>query len=193
MTRLRWIALPLVLLAGCASSPQNNYYTLSAESACAATSPAAHLDVLRPKTIRLPALLDRQELVVRTGPQTVDIREFDRWAEPLDQMATRILTEDLERCESAASSAESNWSLSISVDEFIADTSGHAYLSGRWWIYRNAQEMAGQPEHEFSFTEKTDGVSGTESAAAMSALLRQLADDIVSKLSHKESPAKSNL
>jgi uncharacterized lipoprotein YmbA len=189
MTRYSAIAVAVILLAGCAGSPPNTYYTLSVESPCPAISPPAHMDSLDTATIRLPGVLDRPQLVVRTGPQTVDIREFDRWAEPLDQMATRVLAEDIAPCQSALGSEKPKYLLSVSIDEFMADTFGQAHLTGRWWILGKGEEKPVQPGRSFSLSERVDQARGAESVAAMSALLGRLAGEIVGWLSHPENVA----
>ncbi len=149
MMQYGWIAVSLVLLAGCAVSPPNGYYTLSVKSPCPAILQPAHMGSLDTATIRLPGVLDRPQLVVRTGPQTVEIREFDRWAEPLDQMATRVLAEDIAPCQSTPSSEKPKYLLSVSVDEFMTDTSGRARLTGRWWTLQKGEERSDQSGHSF--------------------------------------------
>lgn len=186
MTHYSWIAT-FLLLAGCAGSPPNGYYTLSAESPCPGTAPLAHMSGLDRTTIYLPGVLDRPQLVIRSGPQTVDIREFDRWAEPLDQMASRVLAEDI-ACQSSQGSGKSRYFLSVSVDEFMADTSGQAHLMGRWWIVKEGEKPV-QPGHSFSLREKVEEARGAERVAAMSALLGKLAGEIVHRSSHQENDA----
>ena len=183
MIRHGWIAIPL-LLAGCAGSPSINYYTLSVESACPTSSPVAAMGRLEQTTIHLPGVLDRPQLVVRADPQTVQIREFDHWAEPLDQMVTRILGEDLAQCQSPPGFDGAQHLLSVSVDEFMADTSGRAVLTGRWWIVRKGEKVSAPAGEQFNLVERAGGTSGAQSAAAMSALLGKLAGEIDRRLSH---------
>jgi uncharacterized lipoprotein YmbA len=45
--------------------------------------------------IQLPAYLDRQEIMTRVGPNRFDSLAYDRWAEPLDENFTRVLTQNL--------------------------------------------------------------------------------------------------
>jgi uncharacterized lipoprotein YmbA len=189
MTRYSGIVMAFTLLAGCAGSPPNTYYTLSVESPCPAISQPGHMGSLETATIRLPGVLDRPQLVVRTGPQTVEIREFDRWAEPLDQMATRVLTEDIAPCQSTVGVEKVKYSLSVSIEEFMADTSGQAHLTGRWWTLQKGEERSLQLGHSFSLSETVDKAPGAASVAAMSALLGRLAGEIVGSVSHPENHA----
>ena len=42
--------------------------------------------------IRFPAYLDREQIVTRTAQNRLDISENDRWAEPLEENFTRVLS-----------------------------------------------------------------------------------------------------
>ena len=183
MIRRGWIAM-LPFLAGCAASPSSSYYTLSVTSPCPAVSSAAAMDRPELATVRLPGVLDRPQLVVRTDPQTVQIREFERWAEPLDQMTTRVLAEDMTKCQSPPRSGGPEYVLSVSVDEFMTDMSGRAVLTGRWWIALKNEKAHPSAGRQFALVEQAGGTSGAESAAAMSALLGKLASEIARGLSH---------
>lgn len=70
----------LALLAGGCASPPARFYNLSA-----ATSPAGPSTDLSVAIgpVSVPALVDRPEMVVSTGPNRVSIDEFNRWAAPL--------------------------------------------------------------------------------------------------------------
>ena len=45
--------------------------------------------------IRFPGYLDRQELVIRSAQNRFDVSEHDRWAEPLQENFSRVLSENL--------------------------------------------------------------------------------------------------
>ena len=70
------------LCAGCSSAPKERFYTLAPVSA--ATPPAAA--AAQPRTsvaigpVRLPDAVDRPQMVVREGPNRVEILEQQRWA-----------------------------------------------------------------------------------------------------------------
>jgi uncharacterized protein len=73
--------------AGCAS-PRSDFYTLS-RSAKAAPATADYSVAVGP--VSVPEVVDRQEIVVRTGPNQVFIDEFHRWGSPLrDDIARGI-------------------------------------------------------------------------------------------------------
>ena len=83
----------VAFLAGCASSPPSRFYTLSPASVPAGT-PQANCSVsVGPVTV--PAVVHRPQIVVRTGPNTVFIDNFDRWASPLKDDIGRVVAENL--------------------------------------------------------------------------------------------------
>ena len=166
----------LALVAGCATTPENRYYTLSAEPGAA----SAHDRRVTVAKVRLPGMMDRSQLVVRTGPQTVDIREFDRWAEPLDQLVPRILAQDLASRTSRPNLALPERHLFVAIDEFSADDAGAVLLVGRWWTLEPGEDAVQRQERPFALSRQTEAGAkdGAHIAATMSILLGMLADDI---------------
>ena len=170
------IAAALAVLAGCGGSPENRYYVLSAVPPVQPASPAR--TGLSVASVHLPGLLDRTQLVLRTGTGTVDIREFDRWAEPLDQMVPRILTQDLALRRGAAAPTAPHRRVFVAIDEFMADAGGNARLTGRWWVLADDQDPSTKRERPFALVHASTNANGAEIATALSALLGLLADDI---------------
>ena len=172
------ILAAVLLLSACAGSPENHYLTLS--TAAPAHPPAQDRPLFHLSAVKLPDLYDRPQLVTRTGPQSVDIGEYDRWAEPLERMTARILAQDIALRRPQGSgplpAAAEQARVQVAIDEFAADrASGQAKLSGSWKITGSDGEMRGAP---FSYTQPVNGEGATRIAAAMSALLGQLADEI---------------
>jgi uncharacterized lipoprotein YmbA len=172
------ILAAVLLLSACADSPDSHYFTLSTippQQAPSQDRPQVHLAM-----VKLPELYDRPQLVTRSGPQSVEIDEYDRWGEPLERMTARILAQDigLRRPRAAgplpASLDQAN--LQVAVDEFAADRSvGRAVLSGNWKVVEADGTTRGGA---FSFSQPVSGTGSAGIAAAMSGLLGQLADEI---------------
>jgi len=85
------VSLLVGLAAGCAS-PASRFYTLSAANAPAATSSNLSM-VVGP--VSVPAVVDRPQIVVSTGPNQVRLEEFNRWASPLQNNISRVVAENL--------------------------------------------------------------------------------------------------
>jgi uncharacterized lipoprotein YmbA len=96
-----WLAL--AALAGCVggtTSPRTHYYTLSVEAraARAESTPAAAGPVnLSVSRVAIPGVVDRPQLVARVAANNVEILDFHRWAEPLQEAIPRVVAGNLAR------------------------------------------------------------------------------------------------
>ncbi len=165
--------LTICLLSACSSAPENHYYTLFSVPPKALSAGPQWLV----SNVRLPAILDRPQLVERTGAGTVDIHEFERWAEPLDQAVPRILNEDLPIPASSSSTYQPK-RLSVEFDRFVAGTDDEVSLAGSWQELARDGLSEGGPINRFTFSIRTDHTRTNEIVASMSALLGQLAGQI---------------
>ena len=92
--------------------------------------------------VRLPAYLDRREIVMRVAPSRFDLSENDRWAEPLDENLTHVLTQNLSILLGSDQIIPYPWPLDqkphyrveIQVLRFESDSAGEAQLSARWAV-----------------------------------------------------------
>ena len=80
------------LATGCASTQASRFYTLSAASTPAAAS--SDLSVIV-GPVSVPAVVDRPQIVVRVSSNQVRPDEFNRWASPLQDNISRVVTENL--------------------------------------------------------------------------------------------------
>ncbi|MFU8763789.1 MAG: membrane integrity-associated transporter subunit PqiC [Haliea sp.] len=90
MTRIRLLSgvAAMLLLAACGSSPQHNFYLLSAESRGGASGQSPSLGI---GPIEIPEYLNRNSLVYSRGSNQLHIANFERWAEPLEDGIQRVL------------------------------------------------------------------------------------------------------
>jgi uncharacterized lipoprotein YmbA len=160
------LLLSLFLSACVGSSPDSHFFTLSPvppQEQPRPGRPALHISAFH-----VPELYDRPQMVFRSGAQSVDIDETDRWAEPLDRMAARILAQDLAQRRPQPAGDEVN--IQVTVDDFIVERSGAAHFSGNW--------KAGAKSGVFDWTSEAGGASPDQAASALSALLGRLAGDL---------------
>jgi uncharacterized lipoprotein YmbA len=160
------LAAPLALVVGCLTleprPDRTRYYVLEAEP----SSPDSRLPmpVLGVGPVRLPAYLDRPEIVTRAGPARIEVASADRWAAPLDVLFTSVLAEDLRGAVPAREvlgwpwpvGASPEWSVSVDVLRFDGEPDGTAILEARWIVRRGgilanqgvttARERAAAPE-----------------------------------------------
>lgn len=162
------LLLLALMVGGCGSSPDSHFFTLAPVPS--QDQPRSGCPELHLLSFRLPQLYDRPQMVFRTGTQSVDIDESDRWAEPLDRMAARILAQDLAQRRPQPAGDAVN--VQIVVDDFIADHTGTAHLSGNW--------KTGSTSGSFDLTVQA-GTGPDQAAAALSTLLGRLADDLTAR------------
>jgi uncharacterized protein len=180
-----------LLMSGCTFlSPvkdASRYYTLAAREAPAARQ-AGPLVALAP--VELPAYLDRNEVAVRVSDTELRYVPTERWAEPLEQNVTRVLTQNLgaalgsDRVVSPATSiglvpVPDYW-VEVIVVRFESATDGHAHLTARWAVRDSTRKVLRirQSQHEQQATTAT-----TEGGVqALSAALGDLAEEIATVL-----------
>lgn len=139
----------LLLLAGCGSSAPSNFYLLQAQPAPAIAQPerptASHKSIgIGP--VEIPQYLDRPQLVTLTGGNTVHIHEFERWAEPLREGVTRVVTDNLANLLATdpievypwKSQLTVDYRLALTLNRFEAAADGQTTLAGWWTLYDTA-------------------------------------------------------
>jgi uncharacterized lipoprotein YmbA len=107
------------------SSPEPTYYDLSAKDGTPLTAPDLFIEVHRPT---LPSYLDRPQMVREENTYQYTVDDIDWWAEPLDTMFLRILTDDLRQrlpasrilSELDADTSFAPYSIETDIDQFNA-------------------------------------------------------------------------
>jgi len=98
--RCRWPAILValaLLLPGCSRSRPAVYYQLTAIAAGQALVPSATTTALGIALgpVRLPEMVDRPQIVIRTGANRMEIVDDRRWIEPPADTISRVLRENL--------------------------------------------------------------------------------------------------
>lgn len=104
------VACLAACVAACASSPDARFFVLrpiegdAPDAASADAGESVRADdpdegatgiKVRVMNVEVPRYLERPQIVTRAGAQELHSDEFARWAEPLPQMLTRVLVENL--------------------------------------------------------------------------------------------------
>jgi len=169
----------LALVAGCGSSPMSRFYRLSADAAPGATASSLSV-VVGP--VSIPAIVDRPQIVVSTGPNQVRLDEFNRWASPLQGDIARVVAENLTamlgtpQVTLSTLSADGSYRAVIEVQRFDSIPGEAAALDAVWTVRRSkdgktetGRTTAREPVQEKSY----DAL-----AAAHSRALARLSQDI---------------
>lgn len=134
--------LAAAVLAGCGSSPKANFYTLSS-AAPPPQAPAATASYrIAIGAVTVPDVIDRPQIVTRTGANQVTIDEFARWAEPLQGEIPRVIAANLSREVPGAlvatfpqsASMDADCKLLIEVQRFESVPGGDATLEVLWTL-----------------------------------------------------------
>lgn len=192
MMTLAGLALGL-LVAGCASAPKEQFYTLNSVPASAV--PASANATGAPVTISLtaltlPELYDRPQFVVRENTNRVDIKEDHRWAQSLRLEVARVLTADLAaRLPNAtmlssetrpAAPGGPDYRIGVNIEQFDA-MPGQAVVVQAAWSIRgsgNAPAVNGRS----NVREAADGAGYDALAAAYSRALGTVSSEIAARL-----------
>jgi uncharacterized lipoprotein YmbA len=180
------IAAACLFAAGCAGSPEMRYYALSPD-ANAERSTRMASDTARRVAITkvsIPDLIDRPQLVLRSGGNAIEVLEYDRWAAPLAEELRRVLAADLSARLGAGAvvdpglpaSVQADRSIAVSVLEFDSERTGHCVVEASWSI---SDASSGATK---TFTARHSGAADRPAAkdivAAMNLLVNRLASDI---------------
>jgi len=194
MKKFMKILIPLMLaalLAGCATSSPTRFYTLSAVSEPAAAAPQANYSV-SVGPVSVPAFVDRQQMVVRTGPNQVFIDEYDRWASPLKDGIGRVIVQDLVSLLGTghvtlfpeSSAAGANYRAIIDIRSFETEPGKAATLDAGWTVSSagSGQSYRGRT----TVTETARGSGYPDIVAAHSRALGKLSADIAKTIRDME-------
>jgi uncharacterized lipoprotein YmbA len=177
--------LVLLLLAGCGHSPPTHFYTLDptppgrpAAAVATATAPI-QLDA-----VHIPPALDRPQVVTQLGANRLDVHDFDQWASPLGEMMRRTLAQNLltrlpegEFILPDAPRPQGVRGLVVDVLQIDATPGGRVTLEASWTLMTSGTTRPALIRNVQLRADAGPGPQGT--AAAMSQLLGQLADQIV--------------
>lgn len=186
-------ALLLLTLAACASSPPTRYFALDPTAAgTPAAAPGGDQNAAKPvkiDAVHIPPALDRNSMVRGESDNQLQISSQDRWAGDLGEMIRRVLTQDLAgrlpggmviAPESPA--PPSARGLVVDILTFQPQATGEVVLDADWTLLEGTQS---NPVLRRSVHLTGTGASSAQGeAAAMSALLGQLADDIAGEIGH---------
>lgn len=174
----------LVLLAGCAAR-YPDFYTLSPEG----PSPTGGGIGIGVGPVVLAEYVDRQNLVIQTGPNKMEISEFDLWSGDLDNSIARVLSINIGRRLGSGNTrtypwqrdSEIDYQIAMDIREFIAGADGYAHIEASWRIYalpaRNLAASKTFVGKEPIATEDFEAV-----VAAQSVLLGRLSEDIANSI-----------
>jgi uncharacterized lipoprotein YmbA len=179
-------------LAACAGGQPSRFYILNALSGpekqerTAGSATGISVGV---GPVKVPEYLDRVQIVTRTTSNTLQLAEFDRWAEPLDRSLPRMLAENLSVLLPADNVASFPWPGSARVDyqvvveviQFDGILGQKAWLEARWTILSEGGKQV-RLRRNASIGEPVDDPSHEALVSAWSRALADLSREIAASL-----------
>ena len=136
------IVLVAAAAAGCASAPAR-FYSLDSTATPDGAAPVNYPIMVGP--VSVPAAVDRPEFVVQSGPNRVDIDQFNRWDAPLNDAVAQVVAGDLVKLlgtPNVASAPMANFDpayrVTIDVQRFDSVPGQSALVEAVWTVRRTA-------------------------------------------------------
>jgi uncharacterized lipoprotein YmbA len=180
------IALAAVLTSACGPSATAHFYTLSSTATAGGGAAASYAVAVGPVTV--PGYADRPQMVVQAGPNRVELKEFERWATPLDEAIARVIAGDLATLLGTTQVATvplptgfaPAYQAAIDVQRFESTPNQGVLLEAVWVVRRFA---GGEPRMGRTVASESAGGEGFEElAAAHSRALSKLSSDIAAAI-----------
>ncbi len=179
------ITTALLVLTGCASSPPSRFFSLTPlPPAPGTTSSASSSLSVGVGPVKLPSLVDRPQMVTSTGPYERHLAEFARWAEPLPDNVSHVLTENMAvllATDAVVSlptlrDLDLDYRIPISIAELSLEPGGNAVLSARWGVIDQHGNRRATRHTRLTVPSPSDDPS--DMARILSGLLADLAREI---------------
>ena len=186
------MGLLALLLCGCTRSKPTRFYILTSSPGSEATSHqqlSAEQLVIGVGPIDFPEYLHRPQIVGRTSGHRLELAEFDRWAEPLEQSFARALTENLSGLLATERVVLLPWTgggpvdyrITMEVIRFDGTPRSNVSLIARWTLLGpDGNELAAPRRSRIAVSTRQAGYEGV--AAAMSEALGELSREIVAAI-----------
>ncbi|MCE5335619.1 MAG: PqiC family protein [Desulfobacteraceae bacterium] len=177
--------LTVLAISGCGHSELPRFYVLQPTAAPLHSigSGSEGAVVVGVGPVKLPDYLDRPQIVSMSGSSRLEMAEFDRWAEPLEQNFLRVLGDDLSALLQDNrivlypwdKPANVKYQVKIDVSRFCGGPDGRALLDARWSLRRDGKEITARRS---TFEKPTTSVGYESLVMGLSQTVADLSNDI---------------
>lgn len=143
--------------------------------------------------IKFPAYLKRPQVVTRSSVNQVDLSEFNRWAEPLQNDFASVLAQNLAGLLGAHVTPfpwyrplNLDYQVTLDITRFDTDSQGTAQLIGRWEL-KDPDSGEVQNSGQLNIVEKAQ--PGETPAATLSRALGELSTQLADAIRAAKPPA----
>jgi uncharacterized lipoprotein YmbA len=172
------------IMAGCASAP-SKFYTLNATAKSDGVSAVPCAVLVGP--VFVPSAVDRPQIIVNTGTNSVSVLEFNRWAAPLSENIARAVSVNLGVLLGTSRAATAPlpdfgpaYRVSIRIERFEGALGGNVLMDAVWTI-RNPAATSVDSGRTVAL-EKTSDDSFDALAAAHSRAIAHVSTDIAAAI-----------
>lgn len=146
--------------------------------------------------IELPAYLERQQIATRTSTNRLSYSETDRWAAPLAESFSSVLSQNIAHLLNTARLIPFPWQsidapdyqVKIEVLQFEANSNQEAWLTARWSVIdRNKRVLVDQ---RAALKRRASSSSTEDFVKALSATVGELSREIVKTLQNLDKQGK---
>jgi uncharacterized lipoprotein YmbA len=175
-------------LNACSSSVKTYYYTLQTDEATAREAAPVRQTSIALTSVSLPEIVDRPQLVLRTGTTQLDISDNHLWGQPLKSEIAHRLAVDLARETGAARVIlpgqagydDAEIKLAVDILRFDSVPGKDATIEARWSVQRKG--AAKSTDGHAVVKEVVSGAGYDALIAAHSQALGQLSREIAAML-----------
>ncbi len=136
--------------------------------------------------IVIPGYIDRPQIVTKTHTAELQLAEFDRWAEPMEEMFTRTLAENIKAITGShlihshpwPSNLQFDYRINAKVIKFENNSIGDALLVVQWQLINENDQAALKTIHS-EFKASASDTNYSARVAALNDTLAQFANEIV--------------
>jgi uncharacterized lipoprotein YmbA len=138
------LLVAMLFAPGCAETQPANFYTLSSlQGGDGAAGSGGRGPAIGVGPITLPKYVDRPQIVTRSSPNRLELAEFHKWAEPLRDIFSRIVANNLATLMTTDQvitlprrrSVPIDYQVEIDVTQFDTSVTGNTVLAARWTLF----------------------------------------------------------
>ena len=172
-----------IALAGCSHSPPTRTLTIDFVPPVASPISLPGTPQVRVARLRLPAALDRVEVVSQSSPDELEVDDFAHWGAPVDQLGREALSLDLSaRLPDGGALVPPVRPLELSVDVLSFSIRGGRATMQVSWSATAPPRAAPVAGHLLELSVPATGTGSLATAAALSGLTAKIADDVAAGL-----------
>lgn len=177
-----------MLLAACGTTPPTRFYTLSAEAQQQTAADKTRSVVVGIGPIEVAPYLERNQIVTRTGQTRLNLTEFDRWAEPIENNIANVLAVNLSRLLPTTQPIVRPWAdagaeyhVLVKILRFDSNPGGDVQLNVSWGIQQSSTHSM-PVIREANISQPSAGEDYEAITKNMSVALAVLSEEIASEL-----------